>query len=61
MEIPPPRVTMQAGTHKTPQRGEAKPMASPFRLDDEVALITGSGRGIGPTIAHPMAEQDAPT
>ena len=34
-------------------------MASPFRLDDKVALITGSSRGIGLAIAHAMAEQGA--
>ena len=34
-------------------------MASPFRLDDKVALITGSSRGIGLAIAQAMAEQGA--
>jgi NAD(P)-dependent dehydrogenase (short-subunit alcohol dehydrogenase family) len=34
-------------------------MTSPFRLDDKVALITGSSRGIGFAIAQAMAEQGA--
>jgi NAD(P)-dependent dehydrogenase (short-subunit alcohol dehydrogenase family) len=34
-------------------------MPSPFRLDDKVALITGSSRGIGLAIAQAMAEQGA--
>jgi len=34
-------------------------MTSPFRLDDKVALITGSSRGIGLAIAQAMAEQGA--
>jgi NAD(P)-dependent dehydrogenase (short-subunit alcohol dehydrogenase family) len=34
-------------------------MTSPFRLDDKVALITGSSRGIGFAIARSMAEQGA--
>ena len=34
-------------------------MTTPFRLDDKVALITGSSRGIGFAIAQAMAEQGA--
>src|SRR5262249_47627051 len=34
-------------------------MTPPFRLDDKVALITGSSRGIGFAIPQAMAEQGA--
>jgi NAD(P)-dependent dehydrogenase (short-subunit alcohol dehydrogenase family) len=34
-------------------------MTSPFRLDNQVALVTGSSRGIGLAIAQSMAEQGA--
>src|SRR5947209_1039390 len=40
-----------------PCKGEC--MTSPFRLDDKVALITGSSRGIGFAIAQAMAAQGA--
>src|ERR1700742_37466 len=59
MKILPPRVTMPVDRTKRHIVAREKRMGSPFRLDDKVALITGSSRGIGFSIAQAMAEQGA--
>ena len=34
-------------------------MTAPFRFDDQVALVTGAGRGIGAAVATRLAEGGA--
>lgn len=39
--------------------GSISPPVSPYRLDDKVALVTGSGRGIGAAMALQLARSGA--